>query len=220
MGQHCAPEPAGWWCWADALVYQHAVVGDAYPFKYNWPGIGELCSYASLELCLFQLLHVAAVATIACIMINMLPRRDLAEAGESWEEGSEVSSSCLPERPCQAVQASCAPLVLQTRARLWLFVSFLMAAGAVAGSVAVLVATQGKDLGFVGVVRACCACCTSAAALCTAGGRSICAICRGACCSAASSWRLPYCFGLSAQETAIAMGILHTRSFACGATKL
>jgi hypothetical protein len=37
-------------------------------------------------------------------MINMLPRRDLAEAGEAWEEGSEVSMTCLlqaslPELP-------------------------------------------------------------------------------------------------------------------------
>jgi hypothetical protein len=48
-----------------------------------------------------------------------------------------------------------AVLVLQMRARLWLFVSFLMAAGAVAGSVAVLVATQGKELISVGVVSTC-----------------------------------------------------------------
>ncbi|PRW61410.1 salt tolerant [Chlorella sorokiniana] len=61
-------------------------------------------------------------------MINLLPRRDLAEAGESLEEGGEF------------------------RARLWLFVSFLIAAGAVAGSVAVLVsATQQKDLAGMGV---------------------------------------------------------------------
>ena len=38
--QHRALLPAGWWCWADAYVYQHAVVGAAYPFKYNLPGIG------------------------------------------------------------------------------------------------------------------------------------------------------------------------------------
>lgn len=31
---------AGWWCWADALVYQQAVLGVAYPWKYYWPGIG------------------------------------------------------------------------------------------------------------------------------------------------------------------------------------
>ncbi|EFN52202.1 hypothetical protein CHLNCDRAFT_139017 [Chlorella variabilis] len=101
---------AGWWCWADALVYQQAVVGEPSPFKYNWPGI---------------------VATIALVCINMLPRRDLAEAGEAWEEGGEF------------------------RARLWLFLSFLVAAGAVAGSVAVLLAatsaTQTKDLSAVGV---------------------------------------------------------------------
>lgn len=32
---------AGWWCWIDALIYQKAVLQAAYPWKYNWPGIGE-----------------------------------------------------------------------------------------------------------------------------------------------------------------------------------
>lgn len=42
---------------------------------------------------------------------------------------------------------------MQFRARLWLFVSFLIAAGAVAGSVAVLIsAEQQKDLAGMGVV--------------------------------------------------------------------
>ena len=30
------------------------------------------------------------VATLAMVMINLLPRRDLAEAGDSLEEGGEV----------------------------------------------------------------------------------------------------------------------------------
>ena len=33
---------------------------------------------------------LCAVATLAMAMINLLPRRDLAEAGESLEEGGEV----------------------------------------------------------------------------------------------------------------------------------
>ncbi|PSC67007.1 Transmembrane 50A [Micractinium conductrix] len=67
-----------------------------------------------------------AVATVAMIMINLLPRRDLMDEGR--EEGEEF------------------------RARLWLFISFLIALGAVAGSVAVLVsASQQKDLASVGV---------------------------------------------------------------------
>lgn len=44
-------------------------MGSPYPFSYNWPGI---------------------VATLALVMINLLPRRDLAEAGDSLEEGGEV----------------------------------------------------------------------------------------------------------------------------------
>jgi hypothetical protein len=46
----CAALPAGWWCWADALVYQQAVVGESYPFKYNLPGIGAPCVGASAPL--------------------------------------------------------------------------------------------------------------------------------------------------------------------------
>ena len=38
---------AGWWCWADALVYQQAVLGVAYPWKYNWPGIGAHAQHAT-----------------------------------------------------------------------------------------------------------------------------------------------------------------------------
>lgn len=33
---------AGWWCWVDALIYQKAVLQAAYPWRYNWPGIGEI----------------------------------------------------------------------------------------------------------------------------------------------------------------------------------
>ncbi|KAK2077830.1 hypothetical protein QBZ16_004678 [Prototheca wickerhamii] len=97
---------AGWWCWADAYVYQHAVQGSAYPFKYNWPGI---------------------VATIALVLINALPRRDLKELSESGEEGEAV------------------------RGHLWLLVSLLLAFGAVAGSVSVLVHCSQTDLVSVGV---------------------------------------------------------------------
>lgn len=82
--------------------------GTGYPFKYNWPGI---------------------VATIALVLINALPRQDLAELSESMEEGAE------------------------TRGRLWLLASFLLAFGAVGGSVTVLVHSAQTDLITVGVVR-------------------------------------------------------------------
>ena len=55
--------------------------------------------------------------------------------------------------PCHLPLCSHLP---QFRARLWLFVSFLIAAGAVAGSVAVLVsASQQPDLAGIGVVSCC-----------------------------------------------------------------
>ena len=43
-----------------------------------------------LTVCLAPAAAAAAVATIAMVMINLLPRRELAEIGENWEEGSEV----------------------------------------------------------------------------------------------------------------------------------
>lgn len=42
------------------------------------------------------MLSLCAVATLACIMINLLPRRDLAEAGDSLEEGGEVRGGVRP----------------------------------------------------------------------------------------------------------------------------
>lgn len=63
-------------------------------------------------------------STVALVAINLIPRRDLAD--EAWGEGGEFP------------------------ARLWLFCSFLIALGAVAGSVAVLVATTSSE-GLAGV---------------------------------------------------------------------
>lgn len=47
---------------------------------------------------------LCAVATLAMAMINLLPRRDLAEAGESLEEGGEVRGGS----PCCRVAAAVA----------------------------------------------------------------------------------------------------------------
>lgn len=100
------PLPA-WWCWADAFVYQRSVEGESYPFKYNWPGIA---------------------ASVALILINSLPKRDLDEAAESGEEGADL------------------------RARLWLLASWLVAFAAVCGSIATLVScTQAERYVGVGV---------------------------------------------------------------------
>lgn len=114
-----------------------------------------------------------AVATLACVMINLLPRRDLAEAGDSGEEGAEVRPARSRRRlglPAAAAAAAASaraaragssrsiqhpplPPPAQFRARLWLFLSFLIAAGAVAGSVAVLVSASGQaGLAGLGVV--------------------------------------------------------------------
>lgn len=69
---HCLSlPPAGWWCWLDAVIYQKAVVGEGFPFKYSLPGI---------------------VATLALILMNLLSRDQLNEASESGEEGADVSA--------------------------------------------------------------------------------------------------------------------------------
>jgi hypothetical protein len=204
----------------------------------------------------------AAVATLAMAMINLLPRRDLAEAGEGMEEGGEVRwgrrklpagrgaataalligpsglqlrvrrlqaqlaccrfSLCDPHGCCLASLTPAACRVcsrLQFRARLWLFVSFLIVAGAVAGSVAVLVlASQQPDLAGIGVVS------LQPAAPCSMPPppavaavhvlpvrllgalthlaaslphRRCLPACRAACFSAASSWAAPSCSGPS-----------------------
>lgn len=83
----------GWAAWADALVIEKIADPSGYPFSYNLPGI---------------------IATIALLLINLIPRRDLDEARDSGDEGAE------------------------TRARLWLLFSFLVAFGAAAGSVVLL----------------------------------------------------------------------------------
>lgn len=147
--------PPGWWCWADALVQVSTGESGAYPFRYNWPGI---------------------VATLALLLINALPRKDLAEAAESIEDGVEVRATWSPgacsavgrglqrlsvamwhshceAAPCPHPPAPSAPLK-QLRARLWLLFSFLTAFAAVGGSVAVLIqCTQQSQFVSVGVVR-------------------------------------------------------------------
>lgn len=88
-------------------MHLKATEGHGYPFKYNWPGI---------------------IATVALILINVVPRDALTEISGGMDRGAE------------------------TRARLWLLVSFLIAFAAVGGSIAVLIATSGlTGLASVGV---------------------------------------------------------------------
>jgi hypothetical protein len=88
----------GWWCFLDALVEVHTTQGHGYPFKYNWPGI---------------------IATVALLLINVVPRETLVELRGGIDEA------------------------LEYRARLWLFISFIIAFAAVGGSVGVLVTCSG-----------------------------------------------------------------------------
>ena len=68
--------------------------GKHVPFKYAWPGI---------------------IATVALLLINMLPKDDLQDIADSGDDETNM------------------------RARLWLLCSFLLAFGAIAGSISVLV---------------------------------------------------------------------------------
>lgn len=53
----------------DAYVHVQVATGHGYPFKLNWPGI---------------------VATLALVLINALPQKDLDEVADSMDEGAEV----------------------------------------------------------------------------------------------------------------------------------
>jgi hypothetical protein len=88
----CVYVRVGWWSWADAVVAQDS--GEHVPFKYAWPGI---------------------IATVALVLINMLPKDDLQDIADSGDDETNM------------------------RARLWLLCSFLLAFGAIAGSISVLV---------------------------------------------------------------------------------
>lgn len=90
-----------------------------------------------------------------------------AQPAPAWWQQHETTAlavglcSCIETMACRVPALSPLagpprnpyPRCAQFRARLWLFVSFLIAAGAVAGSVAVLIsATQQADLAGMGVV--------------------------------------------------------------------
>ena len=104
------------------------VLNENYPFTYNLPGI---------------------VATVALVMMNLVSRDDLANMADTYssEEGSEVCISAdLPHCPLNLrICAGIKPMMLyasrflnlsglsQGRAKLWLFLSYCIAFGAVAG---------------------------------------------------------------------------------------
>lgn len=123
-------------------MYSHAVLHEGFPFTYNLPGW---------------------VATLALVLMNLMSRDDLAEATNSYggddgeavraERRKPVRCRCCPAQLCYA--SSSRSLHLQARARCWLFISYLVAFGAVAGSVTVLIqcASAGAHL-MVGVVSA------------------------------------------------------------------
>ena len=117
--------------WADALVYEHVSGSGNPPFKYAWPGI---------------------IATLALLLINAVSRDDLAEISSSGDQGDDVSVVTYIFSMCINFSFR-SVLSLQTRARLWLLFSFLLAVAAVGGSVAVLVnTTQAEKFAAVGVV--------------------------------------------------------------------
>ena len=119
---------AGWWCLIDALVYSRVVLNENYPFTYNLPGI---------------------VATVALVMMNLVSRDDLANMADTYssEEGSEVRiradlphcppnvRTCVEIKPVMLHASRFLNLsgLLQGRAKLWLFLSYCIAFGAVAG---------------------------------------------------------------------------------------
>lgn len=65
----------GWWCFIDALVVSKAVLHDSFPFTYWLPGI---------------------VATIALVLMNLVPRESLGSTQYYGDEDSDVSTSACP----------------------------------------------------------------------------------------------------------------------------
>lgn len=124
----------------DAFVHSAAVDHKHVPITYHIPGW---------------------VATLALIIMNITSRQELAEPEEMYVDDNFTVS-------CEAAIVACALFIkpklcssmdcngLQTRAKILLFLSYLMAFGAVAGSVAVLITCVQHhalvDIGVVSVV--------------------------------------------------------------------
>mmetsp|Transcript_16776 Transcript_16776/g.50120 ORF Transcript_16776/g.50120 Transcript_16776/m.50120 type:complete len:164 (-) Transcript_16776:508-999(-) len=83
---------AGWWCFVDGLVYSKVVLQETVPATFWLPGI---------------------VATIALVLMNLVPRESLTSEEYSYDEDT------------------------LTKARCWLFMSYLVAFGAVGSAGAV-----------------------------------------------------------------------------------
>lgn len=91
---------AGWWCFVDAIVLSKAILGEKVPFVYWVPGF---------------------VATIALVLMNLVPRESLNSDGLSDDEDYNTKSRC------------------------WLFLSYLVAFGSVGGAGAVFVKAVTKQ---------------------------------------------------------------------------
>lgn len=87
---------AGWWCFIDALVVSKVVLHDSFPFTYWLPGV---------------------VATIALVLMNLVPRESLGSTQYYGDEDSD------------------------TQARCWLFISYLISFASVAGAGAVFISS-------------------------------------------------------------------------------
>jgi len=91
---------AGWWSWADAVVVTRTALDEKFPITYWLPGI---------------------VATIALVLLNLVPRDALADSSDYFSDEET-----------------------ETKIRCWLFFSYIVSFAAVAGGVAVLVTCVNK----------------------------------------------------------------------------
>ena len=90
---------------------------------------------------------------------------------------------------------------LQSRAKILLFISYLMAFGAVAGSVAVLITcVQHHALVDIGVVSIVLSFLITVCAYCVDCNYNLC-VCREPCCNVALFFSVGCCYGLSGRQT-------------------
>ena len=145
------------------------------------------------------------VATLALVVMNITSRRELAEPEELYVD-ENFAVSCTTRVNCSSLVCICAKFfelhVLQARAKIILFISYLMAFGAVAGSIAVLITcVQHNALVDIGVV--CISSCFTANAMNSHTGQLLMLSklqpCRAPCCNAVLFCSVACCFGRSDQ---------------------
>ena len=166
----------------DAFVHSAAVDHKHIPITYHIPGW---------------------VATLALVVMNITSRQELAEPEEMYVDDNFTVGFHVCHCKKFTAESCCAAnhCGLQSRAKILLFISYLMAFGAVAGSVAVLITcVQHHVLVDIGVVSTVLSFLTTGCAYYVDCNYNL-SVCREPCCNVALSFSVDCCYGLSGQQT-------------------